>query len=223
MKRFQLALSALAGASTLILFPNISSAAVLAPGSSIGVTGVSSFNPSLNDNPPPESINRVDFLTFTTASNQSGDFVTGTFNQPIQSVSSINLNYLSTSGDTASYDATVATNPFIDFGSFTLGSETNNLSFTAPNSFGFDINNFNSESTIAYTSEPMEGYFTFGEETIAEGSLTLNRSGTTDNYSLTIVVPNPEPDVTTPEPSAMLGLVAILGLGALTKKDNKKA
>lgn len=224
MKISPLAFSVLAGASSLMLFPNISDAAVLSEGSSLVINGTPTFIPATPSNP-------VDFTTLTGISfgstsidSPAGDFATGSFASPNPTLSNVNLSYTGTGTIPPSiayytYDASVSSNPFIDFGNFTLGSETSPLTFVAtPPSFNFTI--LGTPGNFSSSSSPITGEFFFGDTSLGEGNLSVSRSVAANSFQMIVSVGQ---SASVPEPSAILGLAAILGLGALTKKANQEA
>ena len=111
-------------------------------------------------------------------------------------------------------------NPFIDFGSRTIGAVTSNLTFNLLAS-----NTYVGTKTISngllslFDSGVLSGNFQFDGATIANGTVSANRSGETVSNGIYGITLTAQP---IPTPALLPGLVG-LGMGVLRKRKKAAA
>lgn len=168
--------------------------------------------------------NGVNPLTTTIGFNQTqieeldGDFADILFptsdplNRPV--LSNLTLNRTSVlSGSSAEYQA-VPKVGFINFGTQTIGGVTNQLTFDLSKA-NFTRFTAGTNFVALFPTNPLQGIFKFGDETVANGFLSASLSGVSDSFQLTL---STEP---VPEPLTILGSLSAVGIGAVLKNKQK--
>ncbi len=110
--------------------------------------------------------------------------------------------------------------PFINFGSRLIGGVTSNLSFNLLASDDY----FGTKTTAGgllslFASGPLAGSFQFDGVTVANGSLSANRSGNVAENGIYGITLTAEP---IPTPALLPGLIG-LGMGVLRKRKKEMA
>jgi len=196
-------------------------ALVSTPAQAISLTG------SINlTGDPPASASIPDL----TAVNQSGNatfnaptFITGSGDFSSVNPFAISINPLPLKlealatilGTTVKQYSSTGANPFINFGSQTIGGDTNNLSFVLnPGLFTGTFTNggFN----LTTVAGPLFGQFMFGNTTAANGTLTAFQTASNSGYTISLTA------TPIPTPALLPGLIA-LGAGVLRKRKSEAA
>jgi|GEM_PF-6966604 len=149
-------------------------------------------------------------IDFDNAPN-AGGFIVGTWGDfsPVLNFKPVTLQDLT-------YDASgsiTASNPFIDFGSVDLfGTGAKALTFVLTGGIFDEVN------PIEDSNVDFSGFFKYGDDSIASGTMGFSSAGAANGYTISLTVAE-----AVPEPATMLGLGLVAGAGFFASRRKQEA